>query len=131
MIDNLQPLLFDGEVDPEIVDVIWDLNNLGFLETLWSCAGYGRSGWRNRPHLREDHPYLVIRYRDSDVRSSIFHYDLGMIANHVQWFNDLQGYGYYFRPDHVPSRLKLAQAHQRNKDAWDWVRVLVGEWKEN
>jgi len=33
----------DGSVDPEIYDLIWDLNLRGYI-TSWSCAGHRRSG---------------------------------------------------------------------------------------
>jgi len=122
--------LLDGKVDPQIIDVLEQLNDLGFLQTRFSCAGYGLSGSTGKLHLPNDCAYLVISYNEDDLRTRQFHYELGKIATEIIW-SDVNngfyynGYAYYFSP--MGQRNGQRNGSQANRNKWAQIKELTSK----
>lgn len=113
-------------LDPGIAETIRLLNSLGFLETLFSCAGFGLSGATGREHGRDDCPYLFLRYTEETERALSFHHHLEKIANSLRrWTGNRCSY--YFVDYSFSQRQGLDDVQQANRRQWERVRDLARE----
>lgn len=107
-------------VDPEIKDIVIDVNTLPFARTLFSCAGYGMVGGQGGKHLKSDteQAYLVVQYDIKDTRWEQLHTGLSGLAAGMRSFAEYQ-VSYAF------GDLRLRNV----KRAWNRVRKLVNSVK--
>lgn len=73
---------FDPQrIDVEIRDLLVDLNSLGYLETLYSCAGYGAKS-NGKPHEPDEleKAYVYIRYTEGSKDADELHNALAVFC---------------------------------------------------
>ncbi len=88
-------MTFDDKIDPEIRGTLALLNGLGFLETLYSCAGYGISGVSGKKHDERDVPYITVHYDEGSLLSGQFHLEMSKISRDTTWWPDSGSFSYY------------------------------------
>lgn len=114
---------YEDFIDPEIVDIIRDLNELFPLVTRFSCAGYGKCAPNNSQYTDHDEknpstPYISLDWSDTHpIRN-----DLELICKEIGWFRDYgeDGGAYYF------SRRTNTIAYP---EAWQKVREAIAKYK--
>lgn len=123
-------------VDPEILDIIIDINALPFIEgTLFCCAGYGKqpelivtsypdgfADFRrmdpNEPHVA---PYVTIQY----YQKGRFHNELSMVmASHHPNQVFPRAWAYTLLPSGKYPDMEAAA-----KPRWNEVRALLARWR--